>query len=144
MIAGDGDDRPRLAAIVASTGVQDDVVFTGRVLEEEKADHFRLADVFTLCGRQEGFGFVLIEALAVGTPVVGSVRDGSRDALLGGELGELADPDEPATIVEAILRALDKPRGVPDKLAHFSFERFQERLADALEPLLAPSPRGRS
>ncbi len=65
--------------------------------EAEKADYLRLADVFALPGRGEGFGIVYLEALACGVPAVGSQLDGSREALRGGELGELADPTDPAS-----------------------------------------------
>ena len=84
LIAGDGDDRPRLEAKVAEMGLRDRVKFAGRISEEEKADHYRLCDVYSMAGRQEGFGFVFLEALATGAPVVASELDGSRNAVLDG------------------------------------------------------------
>ena len=128
LIAGDGDDQPRLQAKVDSLGLTGKVIFTGRVSEEEKADHYRLADVFSMVGRQEGFGFVFLEALACGTPVVASTLDGSQDAVLQGALGELANPDDPESIYEAIMRALAKPHAIPPRLDHFSFANFVSRL----------------
>ena len=50
------------------------------IAEADKADYFRLADVFAMPGRGEGFGFVFLEALACGVPAVGSRLDGSREA----------------------------------------------------------------
>ena len=137
LIAGDGDDRPRLEAKVQSMGLSGQVIFCGRVSDAEKADHYRLCDVFTMAGRQEGFGFVFLEALACGAPVVASVLDGSRDAVLGGELGELANPDDPSSLCDAIMRALAKPRQIPARLAHFSFENFVGRLDGILKPYRA-------
>jgi phosphatidyl-myo-inositol dimannoside synthase len=137
LIVGEGDDRPRLEGKVKLHGLTDKVVFCGRVSDEEKADHYRLCDVFSLAGRQEGFGIVLLEALACGAPVVASELDGSRDAILDGELGELANPNSPASLQSAVLRALAKPRHIPERLEYFSFENLVERLDKIIRPYLA-------
>jgi len=135
LIVGDGDDRPRLAAKAKALGMSDAVVFAGLISEEEKADHFRLADAFVMPGRGEGFGFVFLEALACGIPVVGSRLDGSREALLNGELGELVDPADPVSVRKGILRAVTQGRAVPAGLEYYSFARFRERLGLALHSL---------
>src|SRR6516225_3938577 len=135
LIAGDGDDRPRLEGKAASLGLGKSVVFAGRVAEAEKADHYRLADVFAMAGRQEGFGFVFLEAMASGIPVVASSLNGSREAVLDGKLGELADPDDREALKAAIRRALRRPRQIPEGLAFFCYDRFRERLHDILADL---------
>ena len=135
LIAGDGDDRQRLERKAILLGVDKHVVFAGRVPEAEKADHYRVADVFVMPGRQEGFGFVFLEAMASGIPVVASSLDGSREAVLDGELGELADPDDRQALKAAIRRALRRPRQIPDGLTFFSYERFRERLHDIIGSL---------
>jgi glycosyltransferase involved in cell wall biosynthesis len=140
VIAGDGDDKQRLQRKVATLGLAKHVMFTGRVPEEEKADHYRLADVFVMPGRQEGFGFVFLEAMASGIPVVASSLDGSREAVLDGKLGELADPNDREALKAAIHRALRRPRQVPDGLAFFSYEKFCERLQDILGGLKVIGP----
>lgn len=128
VIVGDGDDRPRLEAKAKTLGIGDKVVFTGFIPEAEKADHYRLADVFVMPGRGEGFGFVFLEALACGIPAVGSTLDGSREALRGGELGILVDPCHPEAIQAGILEALNRPRGViPEGLDYFSYTNFEKR-----------------
>jgi len=136
VIVGEGDDRPRLEAKVKLLDLTDKVVFCGRVSDEEKADHYRLCDVFSLAGRQEGFGIVLLEALACGAPVVASELDGSRDAVLDGELGELANPNDPASLQLALLRALAKPRHIPEGLEYFWFENLVKRLDKIVRPYL--------
>jgi glycosyltransferase involved in cell wall biosynthesis len=132
LIVGDGDDKQRLECKVASLELNDHVIFAGRVPEEEKPDHYRLADVFVMPGRQEGFGFVFLEAMASGIPVVASSLDGSREAVLNGRLGELADPDDCESVKEAIRRALRRPRQIPDGLEIFSYERFRTSLQDII------------
>ncbi len=137
LIGGDGDDSARLKKLAVDRGIGTHVVFAGRVPEHEKADHFRLADAFTMVGRQEGFGFVFLEAMACGTPVVASSKDGSREAVRDGALGELADPDDLRSLTAAILRALDKPRHVPAGLDHFSFDQFRQRLDTIIDDTFA-------
>ena len=134
LIVGEGDDRPRLEAKAKSLGVGERVVFTGFIPEAEKAEHYRLADAFVMPGRGEGFGIVFLEALACGIPAVGSKLDGSREALRGGILGILVDPDRPDDIQAGILEALKRPRGVvPAGLDYFSFENFEKRCHQILQ-----------
>jgi glycosyltransferase involved in cell wall biosynthesis len=143
LIAGDGDDRVRLEAKATALGLIDRVVFAGMINEADKADYLRLADAFVMPGTGEGFGFVFLEALACGVPVVGSQLDGSRDALLGGELGELADPTKPATVRACILRALDKPTGIPLGLSYFDWPNFEFRLVAAVQSVAPGAQRHR-
>jgi len=137
LIVGDGEDRPRLEAKAQALGVGDRVVFAGFIPEAEKADHYRLADAFVMPGRGEGFGFVFLEALACGIPVVGSKLDGSREALRGGALGVLVDPRRPDEIQAGVLKALHQPSGViPPGLDYFSFENFARRCHEILRQVI--------
>ncbi|MDP3673056.1 MAG: glycosyltransferase family 4 protein [Telluria sp.] len=132
LIVGDGDDLPRLQEKARWLGLAGRVVFTGFVEEANKADYLRLADVFALPGRAEGFGIVYLEALACGVPVVGSLADASREALLEGDLGDLVDPADPASIRAGILRALGRPKHVPPGLRQFEWPAFARRVSDAV------------
>ena len=132
LIAGDGEDRHRLERLSCERGVSQHVKFCGEVSNAEKADHYRLADAYIMPSRLEGFGYVFLEALASGLPVVGSQIDGSQDALLNGELGELVDPDDSEALSTAIIRALQKPKIVPEQLQLFSLERFNREVGELL------------
>ena len=127
LICGDGDDRPRLEAKAKRLDIDNRVVFAGYVPEEEKVDHYRLADAFVMPGRGEGFGIVYLEALACGIPVVASTADASQEAVRDGQLGVVVDPDDPDSLKSGIQTALQQPRGVPDGLGHFSVGQFQKR-----------------
>ena len=134
LAGGDGPDRTRLESKVRRMGLHDFVRFTGFIPEAEKADHYRVADVFVMPSEGEGFGIVFLEALACGIPVVGSWRDGGRDALKDGRLGQLVDPRDPADIAEGVLRALTIKRGfVSKELEDFAWPRFQERVREFLK-----------
>jgi asparagine synthase (glutamine-hydrolysing) len=128
LICGEGGDRGRLEAKARNLNIQDRVVFTGFVAEEQKADHYRLADAYVMPSRGEGFGIVLLEALACGIPTLGSVIDGGREALLNGELGCLADPTNLGDVEAGVLRTLRRSKGrVPERLDHYSPESFGQR-----------------
>lgn len=128
VIAGGGNDLQRLQEKVRTLGLRDRVIFTGLFDEAEKVDLYNLADVYVMPSRGEGFGFVFLEAMACGVPVIGSSADGGREALLNGELGQLVDPANPHELRAAILQALQHgQRVVPSGLDHFSFEKFKER-----------------
>jgi glycosyltransferase involved in cell wall biosynthesis len=127
IIAGDGDYRSALEAKAQALGISDHVVFAGFVDETEKADLYRCADVYVMPSRGEGFGIVLLEAMACGVPAIASTADGSREALRNGQLGTVVDPSSPDALRAAILGALARPRIVPDGLEYFAYERFAER-----------------
>ncbi len=137
LIGGDGGDRERLQAKARSLGVADRVVFAGFIPEPEKPDHYRLADAYVMPGWGEGFGFVYLEAMACGIPVLGSKLDGSREALRDGALGILVDPHDPDELRWGILEALNRPRGViPPGLSHFSLENFTRRCHEIVRRIM--------
>ena len=139
--AGDGSDRARLEEKARRLGVRDRTVFTGYVPENEKLDLYRLADLFVMPSRMEGFGYVFLEALASGIPVVASAVDGSREAVRGGTWGSLADPNDRDDILNAIRRSLrDGPKPSHEDIAYFSKARFRGRVWKLLDQVVATRP----
>jgi asparagine synthase (glutamine-hydrolysing) len=128
LIVGEGDDRARLEKKARELNGVGRVLFTGYVSEEEKKDLYSLADVYVMPSRGEGFGIVLLEAMASGVPAIGSSQDGSREALLDGKLGLLIDPDDRNGLIDAVRSALARPRGRPEGLEYFDVTAFRERL----------------
>lgn len=137
VVAGDGDDQDRLRAKAQQLGIAQQVVFAGYVPEADKADLLRLADVFAMPGRGEGFGIVYLEAMACGVPVVGSLLDGSRDALMNGQLGTLVDPNQPASLQTALLAALKAPKQIPPGLASFAWPAYSQQVAQHIQLMMA-------
>ena len=133
LIGGDGPDRPRLAAKAESLGLGARVIFAGRIAEEEKVAHYRLADAYVMPSRGEGFGIVLLEAMASGLPALASAKDGGREALLDGKLGLLVDPDDAASVAAGIRAVLARPKGRPTGLEYFSTAAFRARVASLLD-----------
>ena len=136
LIVGDGRDMDRLKSKANTLGLCAHVIFTGQIAESEKADHYRLADSFVLASKGEGFGFVLLEAMACGIPVIASTRDGSYEAVLGGKLGTVVDPDNSAELAAAVRASLASPKAVPEGLKHFAFANFAARLRAAVRDVV--------
>lgn len=141
LVVGDGDDRARLEEKANRLGVSRHVVFVPGIAEAEKVAHYNLADAFVMPSSGEGFGIVLLEAAACGLAVVGSAVDGSREALLGGALGTLVDPRDPAAIRQAILDSLKAKvtKVVPPGIGNFSVPAFERKLKSWLESQAASS-----
>jgi glycosyltransferase involved in cell wall biosynthesis len=147
LLVGKGPDRPRIERLIAEAGVQDAVILAGFVPDEELAEHYNLCDIFAMPSRAEGFGIVYLEALACGKTVLAGNKDGSRDALGGGELGLLVDPDDTAEIAAEIIRVLRREHWRqeifnPELLRRrvielFGFEAFKRAVADILRPFLS-------
>jgi len=128
LIVGEGDDRQRLERKVKSLGLEGHVIFAGFVPESNKSDHYRLADVYVMPSYGEGFGFVFLEALACGVPVIASKVDGGREAIRNGKLGSLVDPKNPEELTKEIIQLLCKPKHVPEGVDYFSYQNFERRV----------------
>ena len=110
VIAGDGDDRPRLEKLSRDLQVEDRVKFIGPPSEQDLLDLYRSADVFVMPSTGEGFGIVFLEAAMSGLPVIGGSVDGSWDALREGRVGYSVNPLRPAELRAAIIEALESPK----------------------------------
>lgn len=134
VIAGSGDDRPRLEAKARELGVAEHVRFTGYVPESELVGLYRAARAFVLAGYGEGFGIVLLEAMACGVPAVASTLDGSFEAIGRGALGIAVNPRDRASLASGILEALRRPIGMrPSGIEDFSDEMFEARAHQLLD-----------
>lgn len=139
LIVGDGSDLERLKEKAKALGVEERVIFTGLVPEDTKPAHYRLADAYVMPSRWEGFGFVILEALATGIPTIASKADGTREAVRDGMLGSLVDPGDANEIKRAIVNALKKPKKIPEGLEYFSYQNFERRLHGMMDEWLVRS-----
>ena len=113
VILGEGPLEARLRELAAENHVADRVSFPGFV--PDTREYLRMASLFVLPSRWEGFSNVLAEALAAGTPIVASDCPGSpREVLEGGRLGRLVPVGDPDVLAEAIAAELEQPSATPE------------------------------
>lgn len=93
--------------VLQSSQLSDSVVLTGKVPDPEMPAFFRLADGLLMPSLKEGFGLVVLEALASGTPVVVSNRPPFTEYLSDGD-AHWADPLDPESIAVAMAEALGR------------------------------------
>jgi len=132
----DHKEKSRLDKMIAKAGLKEHVIFAGFVADEELADHFNLADIYIMPSEKEGFGIVFIEAMYYNKPVIAGNKDGSTDALLGGKLGLLVNPESIEEVSAAIMRMIkDKEQYLPDRkllMGNFSYPVYKEKWRDIL------------
>jgi len=100
VLVGDGAERAALQARAAALGVGDRLRITGAVTDVTV--YLAAADVLVAPSRNEGMGRVLVEALALGVPVVGTAVGGIPDVIVDGECGVLVPPEDPPALAEAL------------------------------------------
>jgi glycosyltransferase involved in cell wall biosynthesis len=136
LILGTGPDRESLMALAVSLGIEADVAFLGFVANPYA--YMKQSDVFVLASKWEGLPNVLIEAMAVGTPVVSTnCPSGAAEILANGKYGELVEIGDDRGMATAILKVLEGDvRSVEaDWLQQFSVSTAIENYL----PLLLPA-----
>ena len=135
IVFGEGPDRPMLETLRADLGLEDRVDFPGFV--DALGDQLAASDLFAMSSLWEGFPMVLLEALAVGTPVV--VTDcptGPSEILEDANWGRLVPVRDPEKLAEAMLDMLHHPVNVPmdDVFARFRIDGVVDQYLSILLP----------
>jgi len=108
ILIGRGQCRDVLEGQAERLGIAADVRFTGFLANPYP--YLRQADLFAHSSRWEGLGIVLVEALALGTPVVATdCPSGPAEILEGGRVGRLVPVGDAAALAEAMAETLDAP-----------------------------------
>lgn len=139
VMVGDFSKRPEFVQAARAEGV----IFPGRVAHDDLPAYYQMASVYAHSSRYEGFGKVLVEALAAGTPVVSTDGDGPRDVVREGETGLLTAhmPEALAAAIGALLTDPARARamgaaGQADVLARFDYARQLDAVAETFAQTL--------
>jgi glycosyltransferase involved in cell wall biosynthesis len=129
-LVGGGDAVQDHLRLAAELGVADRVEAAGELTGQALADAVRTAAVAVLPSRTEAesFGMVLVEAMACGTPVVGSAVGGIPHAVADGETGLLVPPGDPAALAAACRKLLADGE-LADRLGAAGRLRAEQRFA---------------
>ena len=134
MILGEGEKRDELQAMVRDLGLSEVVEMPGFV--DNPFKYMDGADVFVLSSRWEGFGNVIVEALACGTPVVSTdCPSGPAEILNDGEYGTLVPVGNPEAIADALLDVLEAhtdERRLENRAEQFSIDRIASQYLNVL------------
>jgi len=106
VLVGSGDDRDWLVDIARHSGVQRHVHFLTGLSYDELSACYAGAELFALPSRGEGFGFVYLEAMARGKPVIGGAHGGAPEVIQDGVTGYVVphgDTEQLVTSIDALL-----------------------------------------
>jgi glycosyltransferase involved in cell wall biosynthesis len=115
-LAGDGHLREETEAAIAAAGLEEKVRLLGWVDDAERL--YRAMDVFLLSSRFEGLPRSVVQAQAAGVVVVATAVNGTREVVLEGETGRLAEPGDAAGLARAVIELA----GDPDERARLAAE----------------------
>jgi glycogen synthase len=99
-LVGEGPERPALADRIERLGLGEAIVLAGAQADPEST--LRAADLFVLPSREEGMSIALLEAMALGLPVVASAIPGNLGLVTDGVHGRLVPPSDPAALAAVI------------------------------------------
>lgn len=138
LVVGDGPERERLEALAQELGLDESVEFTGVLLGDELVEALRGARVFLTASRSENMPLSILEAMAVGLPVVGVRSLGLEEIVTHGESGLLAEPGDIdalsghlAELLADESRQAEVSRAALRASGQYSWEAVIERLREA-------------
>lgn len=95
-----GGDQDKLKQLAKEFDVHDNLRFEGFVPDDDLPDYYRAADIFVFPSLLEGFGMVLIEAMACGLPVVSTTATAIPEVV--GDAGVLVPPSDEAALAASV------------------------------------------
>lgn len=139
VIAGDGPDRAALERQARELGLETRVRFLGSVSREQVLRLFRAADASVLSSAWENFPHTVVEALAVGCPVIATAVGGVPEVIREGENGLLVPANDVPALAAAIRRFFDDEAlrqrlaaAAPESVAGYTEEAMFTRIEDEL------------
>jgi glycosyltransferase involved in cell wall biosynthesis len=106
-LVGEGEQRPVLERMVSELGLTRRVHFVGWVARDRIADYYRNADIFVTATTWEGMPNTVLEAMACGLPIVGTLASGLRELVHDDLNGYLVPIKDPNALARALARLVD-------------------------------------
>ena len=141
-ILGEGEERPLILERARQQGVAGRVRLCG--FQRNPWRYLSKADAFVLTSRYEGFGNVLIEAMACGTPVIATSSPGTQQIVRDDVNGLLVETHSAAAVASAIVRVVSDPavrrrlaEGARASALQYALPAIVRQYESALEDLAA-------
>lgn len=137
IILGEGKERLTLEKEIRNLGLTEDVSLPGYI--DNPYSYMKRSSVFVLSSAWEGFGNVLVEALATGTPVVSTdCPSGPAEILVNGKYGNLVPVGDHKTLARAVLNVLKDPpdrKLLINRANDFTVDKAVEKYLDLINDL---------
>ncbi|MEM1552336.1 MAG: glycosyltransferase, partial [Candidatus Bathyarchaeia archaeon] len=137
-ILGDGSERSRLMQLAEASGLNRRLSFVG--YKQNPYAWLRTADIFVSPSRWETFGIAIVEAMALGLPVIATATDGANDIISNGVNGLLVPVDDASALADAITNLMHNPslrqrlgEKAKQKAQQFDAPLIAQRYAELLE-----------
>jgi glycosyltransferase involved in cell wall biosynthesis len=130
VLVGDGRFREALIAHARAAGIADRVRFSGGLADVRPA--LAAADVFVQASDEEGLPVAVLEAMAMGVPVVATDVGGTREAVNDGVTGLLVPARDAAALAAAVVRLMDDS-GLAARFGTFGRKRVAEEFSSDRE-----------
>lgn len=117
LIVGDGPYRCQLEELTAGTGCDKDIKFLGQKTQDQIIEILSVTDIFVNPSYSEGLPTSVLEAAAIGVPIVATDVGGTREIIENGETGLLIKEREPGQIAEAVSLLAGNKQAAPENLA---------------------------
>jgi glycosyltransferase involved in cell wall biosynthesis len=137
---GDGPERPRIEGLIGELGLGSAVRVLGRRPEEEVADALSRAACVATASEREGYGLVVVEAAAHGTPsvVVAGPENAAVELVQDDVNGRVAPSASPSDLAEGLLRVVDSGVTLRESTARwFAENAWKLRIEASLDRVLA-------
>lgn len=131
MILGAGEEEETLRELTRKLDIEQQVHFIG--FQKNPYVYFKQADLFALSSLREGFGHVLVEALATGTPVVSTnCKPGAEEVLANGKYGTICEVGNSQAMADAMYEVLTLPPAETTTLIEMGLQRANEFAAETI------------
>lgn len=136
LVVGDGPQRQELEEFCQRHALTNCVQWAGRVDYGCLGAYFRQADVFILPTLEDTWGVVVLEAMALGKPVLCSQSAGAAEMVIDGENGYCFEPNDVKGLVEIMSQFIRNP-SLADSMGHKSQELMAQHSPEAAAQFLA-------
>jgi glycosyltransferase involved in cell wall biosynthesis len=139
LLIGDGEERKNLERLSKELGLEEEIIFLGKIFHDKLPKYYHVSDIFVLPSLYESFGIVFLEAMASGLPII-STNIAAIPEVVNKKVGILVKPKNVQELAEAILTLINDEKRRREmgkegmKLAsNFDWSFVSERVMEELE-----------